>query len=125
MADEVPSCFVAMPITTTPGALPLYNNDQDHFAHVLEHLFVPAIEMAGCKVIRPKMIGADIIQAVIIRHLEEADLVLCDISLHNPNVFFELGIRTALDLPVAVVKDDKTDKLPFDTSIINTYSYDS
>ena len=71
------------------------------------------------------MIGADIIQAAIIRHLEEADLVLCDISLHNPNVFFELGIRTALDLPVAVVKDDKTDKLPFDTSIINTYSYDS
>jgi hypothetical protein len=125
MSDGKPSCFVAMPITTAPEALPLYGNDKDHFAHVLDYLFTPAIEQAGYRVITPKMLGADIIQATIIRHLEEADLVLCDISLHNPNVFFELGIRTALDRVVAVVKDDKTDKLPFDTSIINTYCYDS
>lgn len=125
MTDAMPSCFVAMPITTAVEALPLYHNDGDHFTHVLDHLLIPAIEMAGYKAIRPRLSGGDIIQAAIIRHLEEADLVLCDISLHNPNVFFELGIRTALDLPVAIIKDDKTEKLPFDTSIINTYSYSS
>jgi hypothetical protein len=114
-----------MPITTPAETLSLYNNDRDHFAHVLEHLLVPAIARAGYTAISPRLTGGDIIQATIIRHLEEAELVLCDISLHNPNVFFELGVRTALDLPVALVKDDRTSKLPFDTSIINTYTYDS
>lgn len=40
--------------------------------------------------------------------VEEADMVLCDMSRLNANVFFELGIRTALDRPAALVKDDQT-----------------
>jgi hypothetical protein len=46
-------------------------------------------------------------------------------SLLNANVFFELGIRTALDKPVAMVKDDKTASVPFDASMINYHLYDS
>lgn len=42
----------------------------------------------------------------------------------NPNVFFELGIRTALDRPVVVVKDNITTKLPFDLNAINIHTYD-
>jgi hypothetical protein len=125
MSDKNPTCFVAMPITTPPEVLALYGNDKDHFIHVLEHLFSPAIVRSGHSVIRPIITGSDVIHASIIRNLEEADLVLCDISLHNPNVFFELGVRTALDRPVVLVKDDKTEELPFDTSIINTFSYNS
>lgn len=74
---------------------------------------------------KPIMRGADLIQAEIINNLEVADLVLCDVSLLNANVFFELGVRTALDRPVAMVKDDKTATYPFDTSMINYHSYDS
>jgi len=51
-------------------------------------------------------------------------MVLCDLSSHNPNVFFELGVRTSLNLPVALVKDERT-SIPFDTSGINTLSYTS
>lgn len=125
MSDKKPTCFVAMPITTAPELIALYANDENRFAHVLDHLFSPAVSKSGYDIIRPATTGADVIHATIIRNLEEADLVLCDISQHNPNVFFELGIRTALDRPVVLVKDDKTEKLPFDTSIINTYTYNA
>lgn len=41
----------------------------------------------------------------------------------NPNVFFELGIRTALNRPVCMVKDDVTQTVPFDTGVVNYHSY--
>src|SRR3954451_8229180 len=106
-----------MPLTTPPPALDAYSGDPDHFIHVLDHLFAPAVEAAGYELVRPIMRGADLIQAEIIKNLEQGDLVLCDVSQLNANVFFELGVRTALDRPVAMVKDDKTATYPFDTSV--------
>lgn len=120
----MPNCFVIMPVRTPTHAVAQYGDDRDHFLHVLEHLFAPAIANAGHEMVKPIMRGADLIQAEIIKNLEQADLVLCDMSLLNPNVFFELGIRTALDRPVALVKDVKTTTYPFDVSAINTHSYD-
>jgi hypothetical protein len=38
-------------------------------------------------------------------------------------VFFELGIRTALDRTVCLVRDDLTQVLPFDTGIIHCHTY--
>lgn len=46
-------------------------------------------------------------------------------SLLNPNVFFELGIRTALNKPVCMVTDERTKKIPFDTNIISYHTYNS
>lgn len=119
----MPNCFVIMPITTPEAVLPQYGNDSDHFIHVLEHLFGPAVSEAGLTTIEPIAKGADVIQARIIKHLESAELVLCDISTLNPNVFFELGCRTALNKPVCYVKDDLTRRIPFDTGIINHHTY--
>ncbi len=121
----MPSCFVIMPLTTPSDMVPSYGGDDQHFLHVLDHLFVPAIQAAEYEPIKPIMRGGDLIHAEIIRNLEEADLVLCDVSGLNANVFFELGIRTALDRPVAMVKDDRTSSYPFDTSMINYHSYRS
>ena len=127
MTDPEPradkTCFVAMPITT-PASYVEKLGDPEHFAHVLTHLFVPALEEAGLAVILPSTRGAELIYAEIIKNLEQADLVLCDLSSLNPNVFFELGIRTSLDRPVALVKDKFTTHIPFDLSAINTLTYD-
>lgn len=122
---EKKDCFIIMPITTPKEMVEVYSGDRDHFKHVLESLFIPAIEKADFNPIPPKSKGSDIIQAEIIKHLAEADLVLCDMSILNPNVFYEFGIRTALDKPVALVKDDKTHKVPFDTGMINYHEYNS
>lgn len=114
-----------MPITTPVRYHDVYNNDNDHFVHVLEHLFAPAVERADFEIISPKSTGSDLIHADIITNLSNSDLVLCDMSILNPNVFFEFGIRCALDKPVALVIDDKTETIPFDTGIINYHSYKS
>src|ERR1035441_5058521 len=106
-----PRCFIIMPISTPADMLPLYSNDADHFKHVLERLFIPAVKKAGLEPIPPKSRGSDIIHAKIIKSLETAELVLCDISTLNPNVFFELGVRTALNNPVCYVKDDATARI--------------
>jgi hypothetical protein len=121
----MPDCFVIMPISTPKDAMGDYGDDEAHFVHVLDHLFIPAIEKAGLEAVKPIMKGADLIHAEIIKQLEEADMVLCDMSRLNANVFFELGIRTALDRPAALVKDDKTIRVPFDTGVINHHTYDS
>lgn len=112
-----------MPITTPPGCVETYGGDVEHFSHVLELLFEPAINAAGLEPVRPTAQGADLIHAEIVRNLETADLVLCDISSLNPNVFFELGIRTALDRPVCLARDSGTE-IPFDTGVLNYHEYD-
>lgn len=122
-SENSKTCFVAMPLTTTELYLDKCG-DSDHFLHVLNHFFRPALADAGYEVIPPSAAGTELIHAEIIRHLEQADLVLCDLSGLNPNVFFELGIRTALDRPLAIVKDNLTPLLPFDLSAINTFTYD-
>jgi hypothetical protein len=113
-----------MPITT-PAFYVDKLGDPDHFAHVLEYLFTPVLLGAGLEVIPPTVAGSEMIHADIIRNLEQADFVLCDLSSLNPNVLFELGIRTSLDRPVILVKDNLTEKIPFDINGINVPTYDS
>jgi hypothetical protein len=74
-----------MPVST-PRSYAEKFTDPDHFAHVLEYLFTPALLEAGLEVIPPTAIGSEMIHADIIRNLEQADFVLCDLSSLNPNV---------------------------------------
>jgi hypothetical protein len=119
------TCFIIMPISTIEDSLEVYGGDIDHFGHVLECLFIPAVDACNLQPVLPKVSGSDIIHGEIIKNLSSADLVLCDISQLNPNVFFELGIRTSLNKPVTLVVDDTTKNIPFDTGIINYHKYNS
>jgi hypothetical protein len=119
----MPSCFVIMPITMPPALVERYGGDEDHFLHVFEFLFTPALAAAGYDVVSPVASGSDLIQAEIIRNLDEADIALCDMTSLNANVFFELGIRTALNKPVATVRDTFTERIPFDHSMVNCHEY--
>jgi hypothetical protein len=114
-----------MPISTSEDSLEFYSTDVEHFLHVLECLFVPALEASNIQPILPLVAGSDIIHGEIIKNLSSSDLVLCDMSQLNPNVFFEFGIRTALNKPVALVVDEVTTNIPFDTGIINYHRYNS
>lgn len=118
-------CFVMMPVSTPQRLVETYSNDQEHFFHILEHLIIPSLELAGFEPLLPTVNGSVVIHSEIIRRLCVAEMALADISSLNANVFFEMGIRTALNRPVAIIKDDKTATVPFDTQIINYHTYSS
>jgi hypothetical protein len=110
-------------MSTQPEQAALYN-DKDHWQHVLDYLFVPAILKAGFEAIPPETRGGDVIHRNIMNNLGDADLVLCDMSALNANVFFELGIRTALNKPVAAIVDKLSLPVPFDTGVGQYHTYD-
>jgi hypothetical protein len=56
----------------------------------------------------------------------EADLVICDVTVHNANVFYELGIRHALrkKRTVLVRGRQSADQIPFDLLTDRYLAYD-
>ncbi|MBS6559212.1 MAG: nucleoside 2-deoxyribosyltransferase [Clostridiales bacterium] len=59
----------------------------------------------------------------IIHHLTNDELVIADLTKHNPNAFFEMGYRAALQKP-SIYLATKGTVLPFDVSSINTLFFD-
>jgi hypothetical protein len=78
------------------------------FNELLNSLITPAANAAGFAVETARKQGSDVIQSTIINQLLKADLVVADLTDHNPNVLFELGIRIAKELPVALIKAEGT-----------------
>ena len=59
----------------------------------------------------------------ILQHLKNDELVIADLTEGNPNAFYEIGYRAALGKP-AIHLIEKDAKIPFDVSVIRSYSYD-
>lgn len=121
--DSKPTCFIIMPLTVPEHSLERYGAE-DHFREVLEHLVKPAVSEAGFEPLSPLADDAEVIQAQVIKKLCEADLVLCDFSVLNPNVMYELGIRTSVNRPAVHIRDAHTTQLPFDVGLVNCHTYD-
>lgn len=81
------------------------------FNELLNALITPAANAAGFAVETARKQGSDVIQSTIINQLLKAELVIADLTDHNPNVLFELGIRIAMDLPVALIKAEGTGQI--------------
>ncbi|WP_298197892.1 hypothetical protein [Novosphingobium sp.] len=96
-------CFVIMPFSERLSSRP-----KGFFDEVFESLIKPAAESAGFDVYTANKDGSDVIQSTIINELMNADLVIADLTDHNPNVLFELGMRMALEKPVAIIKTQDT-----------------
>jgi hypothetical protein len=87
------------------------------FDHVHENLIGPALELAGLGGgTTGEIIDAGNIREDMFALILEADLVVCDVTFHNANVFYELGIRHALRKKRTVlIKGRPTpDGTPFD-----------
>lgn len=118
----MPDCYIAMPITPPAGD---GRYGPQHFDHVLNQLFRPAIERMKPKLapVGPAATATTVIPADIVHHLRNAELVLCDISTLNPNAIFELGVRINEGKPVVIVKDTLTGEPPFDMAFLGHHVY--
>ena len=127
-ADVTERAFIIMPMSVPRHCFPLYEHSggNDHFRRVLDALLIPAVEAIGYEPIPPSFKGTVHIQAEIVQALSSAKLVVCDMSGLNPNVFYELGARSALDLPAALIVDEHhKDTVPFDLRPIGYCQYES
>ena len=95
------------------------------FIEVLRNLLTPAGVASGFVVETANRQGSDVIQSTIINDLLEADLVIADLTDHNPNVLFELGVRMTGDKPVALVKASGTGRIFDVDNMLRVYEYSS
>ena len=98
------TCFVIQPFDAGP------------FDKRYEDVFVPAIADAG---LDPYRVDRDPAVAIPIDEIEQgirrADVCLADISMPNPNVWFEIGYAIAAGKPVVLVcSHDPSRRFPFD-----------
>lgn len=87
-------------------------------------IFRPALEAAGYTVARaddiysPRPVMLDVQESIV-----SADLILCEMSGRNPNVFYELGLAHAIGKPALLVST-ADDDIPFDLRHVRVIHYD-
>lgn len=111
-------CFVIAPIGKSKSDIRKTSNQ------VFKHIIKPAVEPLGYNPIRadqfsePGIITSQIIECVV-----DSELVIADLTEHNPNVFYELAIRHAIKKPyIQIIQKDE--QIPFDLSVTRTIQFD-
>lgn len=111
-------CFVVSPIGDA-GTDIRKNADQ-----LYQHIIKPVCEKCGFVAQRVDEFNtSNSITQEILDALNDYDLVIADLTGHNPNVFFEIGYRTKSQRPIIHLKR-KDETIPFDVSSIRTFEYD-
>ncbi len=96
------------------------------FDRVEKELIKPAIKKLGLSGgTTGKIFTSGDIREDMFSELLMADIVIADITIYNPNVFYELGIRHALrDKHTILIKSPGFDDTPFDIMGYRYLSYD-
>ncbi|WIX32779.1 hypothetical protein QO259_18555 [Salinicola sp. JS01] len=110
--------FVAMPFSEKTSQYP-----KGYFDEVLKHLITPAAVQANFNAKTAKKAGSEVIQSTIVNDLDAADLVIVDLSEHNPNVLFELGMRIAFNKPVCLIRAKGTTPIFDIDHMLRVYDY--
>lgn len=115
------SCFVVAPIGGD-GTDTRRRSDQ-----VLRHVIDPVLGDLNFEpaVRADRITDGGLITRQVIDHILTADLVIADLTDHNPNVFYELALRHAFQKPfVQLVVGKAHVPLPFDVAEQRTIFFD-
>lgn len=95
------------------------------FDQVDAELIAPALQQLGIDGgTTSEIVEAGNIREDMFRELVEADIVVADVSVHNANVFYELGVRHAVKNRATVLIRARIDEVPFDLRTDRYLSYD-
>ncbi len=109
---DYPEVFVVMPFGQP------WSND------VYENLFKPAIKAAnfvvsrGDAIVRVGDLGTNVWKSIT-----QAGVIVAEVTVPNPNVYYELGLADALGKPIFLFKQEGT-VLPADIGGVHFYEYD-
>lgn len=115
-------CFVIMPF----GSKPLRDGSgrKFDFDKVYRVIIRRAVESAGMEPVRAdEKTGSHIIHSDMFKELRDRTVVLADLSLDNPNVYYELGIRHVLSPGGTVLICREGTELPFDVRLSRVVFY--
>ncbi|MBG9713123.1 hypothetical protein [Bacillus cereus] len=111
------NCFIVCPIGSEDSP------QRKRSDTVLKYIIEPVCKELNFEVTRvDKINSVDRIDNTIIEHLKNADLVIADMTEHNPNAFYEMGFRHALGKPLIPIMEEET-QIPFDVANLRTISY--
>ena len=113
IAESKPQAFVVMQFT-------------DAFDALYRDVIKPTCEKFGLTAVRADDIHkSGLIIDDIARSIEEASVIIADLTVDNPNVFYEVGYAHAIKKATILLSDRTRDKLPFDVSGFRTIFYDN
>lgn len=96
-----------------------------NFDQVAQELIYPALAAVGAEGRETlDIVESGNIRLDMFRRLLTADLVVADLSIHNANVFYELGIRHALREHGTLMLRCNADSFPFDLQTDRYFTYD-
>lgn len=99
----MPTCFIIQPF------------DNGKYDKRFEDVFKPAVEAAGLDAYRvDRDYSVEVPIDAIEKGIRNAAACLADISVDNPNVWYELGYAFARGRPVVMVCSNERQKFPFD-----------
>jgi len=114
----IKTCFVISPIGEEGS------ETRERSGKILNHIIKPVVKKIGYNPVRADEISEPgIITSQIIQHLIDDDLVIADLTGHNPNVFYELAVRHAIRQPVVQIIQ-KGERIPFDVAGTRTIQLD-
>lgn len=114
-------CFVAMPFGKKSD---LSTGAEIDFDQIYSEAIKPAIEDAGLEPLRAdEERTGGIIHAAMFARLLLAEFAVVDLSLGNPNVFYELGVRHAARPYTTVPIYATLRPLPFDVALMRAIGY--
>jgi hypothetical protein len=114
-------CFVVMPF----GKKPLPDGRTYDFDKVYRVIIDRAVKEAGMRPRRAdEIVGSRLIHTDMFKALRDRHVVLADLSLENPNVFYELGLRHVMSASGTVLMCRKGTTLPFDVGLSRVIFYD-
>ena len=103
---------------------PFGTKNDINFDEIAEKLIHPALDELGVtgretgEIVDQGNIRTDMFQMLL-----TADLVVADVSIHNANVFYELGVRHSLRDRHTFMISCKADRLPFDLQTDRYFTY--
>jgi len=92
----------------------------------VSHMIKQACEHTGFSAARADdFLKPTVIMDDIWHNINIAEVIIADITVHNPNVFYELGIAHTLGKEVILIKQKGGEATPFDISPIRYIEYEN